>query len=37
MIHFTLLTFQMYSSSAKGTLESLNGMNDHKNVEGDQT
>ena len=29
--------FKFIKISAKGTQESLNGMNDHKNVEGDQT
>ena len=41
MIHFTLFTFQMYSSSPrfqqKEPKNHSNGMNDHKNVEGDKT
>ena len=41
MIHFTLFTFQMYSSSLrfqqKEPKNHSNDMNDHKNVEGDQT
>ena len=40
MIHFTLFTFQMYSSSLrfqqKEPKNHSNGMNNHKNVEGDQ-
>ena len=41
MTHFTLFTFQMYSSSLtfqqKEPKNHSNGMKDHKNVEGDQT
>ena len=41
MIHFTMFTFQLYSSSQrfqqKEPKNHSNGMNNHKNVEGDQT
>ena len=41
MIHFTLFTFQMYSSllrfHQKEHQNHSNGMNEHKNIEGDQT
>ena len=41
MIHFTLIGFQMYSSSLRfkqnEPKNNSNGMNKHKNVKGDQT
>ena len=41
MIYFTLFMFQMYSNSLRFQQKELknhpNGMNDHKNIEGDQT
>ena len=41
MIHFALFTFQMYLSSLrfqqKEPNNNSNGINEHKNIEGDQT
>ena len=41
MIHFTMFTFQVYSSSLrfqqKEPKKHSDGINNHKNVEGDQT
>ena len=41
MIHFTMFTFQVYSSSLrfqqKEPKNHSDGINNHKNVEGDQT